>query len=310
MATSQNGWPVIFSDNGKNLARIPKIIGKVKAGDVATIFTHLIAFVDEHVEDLDKGADEWGHNVRAIRGQTTGYSNHASGTAIDLDAMRHPRGKEGTWTAAQEALIHAYLRNTLGGVVRWGQDYNRSLSIVDGMHFEINAGSAAVHRVAEALRAGKSAGTKPSAPASKPASKVAAQSAKNPPNGSTRFPTNYADVPVNGKRDALTVGAHQVLMHAIGRKRNGRWDGKFAALTIRDTQEWMRGLGYYVKAPVTKWGVKKGTPFRVDGVAGRWFWYEFQRLLKARGLYKGLLDGDPKGQTVRAWQAYLNKNNG
>jgi|GEM_PF-3470066 len=312
MSTSQNGWTVILAD-GPQLTTIPKIIGRVRAGDVATIFAALIAFLDAHVEDLDQGADEWGWNVRPIRGQTTGYSNHASATAIDVNAMQHPRGKRGTWTAAQKSTVHAYLTGTLDGVVRWGEDYPANLSIIDPMHFEINASAAAVAKVAAKLK-----GTPAPAPAhsakpaaSKPAGKpVAPQSKTHAPDGSTSFPTDYEDLDTDGKLGALTVGAHQILMHAIGARHNGRWDGKLEKLTVTDTQAWLQSLGYYEATPFAAKGVKKGTPLRVDGGAGYWFWVEMQRFLASKHLYAGKVDGDPKTLTITAWQKYLNTQNG
>lgn len=150
MATSQNGWPVYTSGSHPDLVAIPKIIGRVRKGDVATIFTYLVTRFDREVEDVDAGADDWGYAYRAIRGKTSGYSNHASATAIDLNATRHPLGKVGTFSATQRAAIRRIL-NDLEGVVRWGGDYSGRK---DEMHFEINAGAAAVARVAAKIRRG------------------------------------------------------------------------------------------------------------------------------------------------------------
>ena len=148
------------------------------------------------------------------------------------------------------------------------------------------------------------------APAKPSKPKVSKQSKKNPPNGSTTFPTDYEDLETDGLDGALTYGAHQILMHAIGKRRNKQWDGKFAKLSVMDTMDWMQDLGYYDETPVAKWGAKKGTPLVNDGKDGKWFYYELQRLLKDRKLYSGVLDGDPKGMTVTSWQKYLNQNNG
>lgn len=157
--------------------------------------------------------------------------------------------------------------------------------------------------------ASKPAASKPANKPSraKPAKKVAKQSAKNPPNGSTTFPKDYASLSVNGKLDRLTIGAHQILMHAIGRRRNRRWDGKFERLTIMDTQEWLRGLGYYKATPFAAKGVRKGTALKADGQAGYWFWVEFMRFLAKKGLYKRAVDGDPGSYFYKAWATYLNK---
>ncbi len=152
MATSQNGWPVFTSGSDPGLTAIPKVIGRVRKGDVAVIMAYIVDRFDREVEDVDAGRDDWGYAYRAIRGQTSGYSNHASATAIDLNATQHPRGVRNTFTAAQKRKVHAMLED-LEGVVRWGEDY--TLGQIDGMHFEIDAGPAAVKRVADKIRSGK-----------------------------------------------------------------------------------------------------------------------------------------------------------
>lgn len=150
MATSQNGWPVYTSGSHSDLVAIPKVVGRVRRGDVATIFTYLVDRFDREVEDVDAGRDEWGYAYRAIRGKTSGYSNHASATALDLNAMQHPLGRVNTFTPAQRAALRRIL-NDLGGTVRWGGDYSGRK---DEMHFEINASASAVARVAAKIRGG------------------------------------------------------------------------------------------------------------------------------------------------------------
>lgn len=151
MAISQNGYPVIDRSDSTYLTKIPKIIGRVrKDAGVAEIFEYFVLWFDQNIEDVDRGADDWGWNVRPIRGQTTGYSNHASGTAIDLNAMLHPRGKSKTFTAAQSAKIRKKLKE-LGGVIRWGGDYNPRISKLDEMHFEIDAPASKIEAVLKKL---------------------------------------------------------------------------------------------------------------------------------------------------------------
>lgn len=151
MATSQNGWPVLTYGTHPNLVAIPKIMGRVRKGAVETIFKDLVTQYDKYVEDVDKGRDDWGYAYRPIRGQSSGYSNHASGTAIDINALIHPRGKKGTFTAAQKAAVRKILAR-YDGVIRWGEDY--TIGKVDGMHFEINANATRVNAVAKKLKGG------------------------------------------------------------------------------------------------------------------------------------------------------------
>ena len=50
----------------------------------------------------------WGHAYREISGSTT-LSNHASGTAIDINAPRHPLGASGTFSSTQVSRIRSIL---------------------------------------------------------------------------------------------------------------------------------------------------------------------------------------------------------
>ena len=152
MATSQNGYRA----NDRSLIASYEIPGgkvALRKGDVATVLTYFAKRFHSEVEPL-KWPGNWGYAERTIRGNSTTLSNHASGTAIDLNAPKHPLGKVGTFSSAQRGRIRKIL-NDCGGVLRWGGDYRGRK---DEMHVEINAGTAAVARVAKAIRAGKKPG--------------------------------------------------------------------------------------------------------------------------------------------------------
>jgi hypothetical protein len=88
------------------------------------------------VQDIDGGpVDDWGYAERPIRGSAT-ISNHASGTAIDLNATRWALGSSPSvnLNGAQIDTVRRIVGAT-GGVVRWGGDYTGRK---DPMHFEIN----------------------------------------------------------------------------------------------------------------------------------------------------------------------------
>lgn len=106
MASSQNGWTVIASGTDARLRALPWITGRVLAGDVWTVLDYVARRFNAEVEPVTPGWS-WGYAYRSIRGQTSGYSNHASGTAIDLNAPLHPLGAVGTFTAAQAAAVRA-----------------------------------------------------------------------------------------------------------------------------------------------------------------------------------------------------------
>jgi len=143
---SQNGWPV---NPPRHSRLIPGTNTKVVVADgpAGDVLLSVLSQVAKRVETPDGGKlDDWGYANRAVRGSTD-TSNHASATAVDLNAVRHPLGKRGTFTPQQVAEIHKILAEH-GNVVRWGGDYNGR---VDEMHFEINANQAAVAKVAANL---------------------------------------------------------------------------------------------------------------------------------------------------------------
>lgn len=149
---SQNGWPV---DPPRSKRTIPGTnVGLVVAdGPAGDVLMHVLGQVQARVEDIsmnsEKGeADDWGYANRPVRGGQA-ISNHASATAVDINATRHPLGERGTFTPAQVDEIHRIL-GEVDNVVRWGGDYK---SRADEMHFEINASQEEVARVAERLRA-------------------------------------------------------------------------------------------------------------------------------------------------------------
>lgn len=143
MAKSQNGWPVQESSRG--LEPLSWVTGRVLPGDVHAIFDYLGSNFDRLVEKIDR-ASSWGYSYRPIAGSKT-LSNHASGTAVDFNAPRHPMGKKNTFNATQVRSIRSILA-TLESVVRWGGDFSRA----DDMHFEINSNAANVKRVADKIR--------------------------------------------------------------------------------------------------------------------------------------------------------------
>lgn len=136
MIRSHNGWPA--SKDRKTIGIKSYRVGDLNvslacAEAVAPILVNFALQFHNTVEPIDKGQlDDWGYAYRPIRGTTVHLSNHASGTAIDLNATRHPLGASGTFTKAQEAKIRE-LCKTFG--LRWGGDYEVRK---DEMHFEIN----------------------------------------------------------------------------------------------------------------------------------------------------------------------------
>lgn len=149
MADSQNGWPVDRSGALQDRSAVAGVTfpNGVRRGDVATVLFYVARRFHAEVEPLGRGWC-WGWYVKNIEGSGA-VSNHASGTAIDLNAPLHPIGVRNTFSAAKRARIRAIL-NDCDGVVRWGGDY---VGRPDDMHFEIVKGSAAVGTLARKIRA-------------------------------------------------------------------------------------------------------------------------------------------------------------
>src|SRR5690625_1625835 len=102
MATSQNGWPV--HPTSATVTPLSWITGRVDPR-VHDLFYRFCARFHAEVEPIVR-SHSWGWANRAIRGSTQ-VSNHASGTAIDLNAPKHPLGASGTFTAGQVRAIKA-----------------------------------------------------------------------------------------------------------------------------------------------------------------------------------------------------------
>lgn len=141
MPFSQNGYPA----NDISLTAVGLIPGtdrsvRLRKGPTGDLLRWVAAQFHKRVEPIDTGEyDDWGYAERPIRGSTTVLSNHASGTALDLNATQHPQGTKpsSNFTTEEIAEIHEILAET-EGCVRWGGDYVPP-ALKDGMHFEIVA---------------------------------------------------------------------------------------------------------------------------------------------------------------------------
>lgn len=150
--TSYNGWaasadPRAIGVKGFSVAG-HSFPGGVKAGDVATVFRYFLGNYHLRVESLALGtaSDEWGYSYRKNR-NANNLSCHASGTAVDVNATRHPNGRANTLSSVQVAALRA-IQKECGGVLKWGGDFTVTK---DEMHHEVHATAAQVHTVAARL---------------------------------------------------------------------------------------------------------------------------------------------------------------
>ncbi|GAA0492811.1 hypothetical protein Ade02nite_69580 [Paractinoplanes deccanensis] len=152
MPHSQNGWVAGKPEEFGGLDKSPvpgttvKLPQGVRRGDVATVLLYVAEQFHRTVEPL-RPKQCWGYAYRVIRGSSK-LSNHASGTAIDLNAPAHPLGAKGTFTAKEIIAIRKILA-FCDGTVRWGGDYRGRR---DEMHFEIVQPASDVALIAKKIR--------------------------------------------------------------------------------------------------------------------------------------------------------------
>jgi len=133
--TSPNGW--LASEDRKALGIETFTVPGTKirfacAKAVAPILVSFAKDFHELVEPIDIGQlDDWGYAFRMTRGSDKVLSNHSSGTAIDLNAIKHPLGKSNTFNRDQSNTIKLLI--TKYGLF-WGGNYKKRK---DEMHFEI-----------------------------------------------------------------------------------------------------------------------------------------------------------------------------
>ena len=132
---SYNGYPASKEQDDIKIKSYP-IEGtdrKLKCAEsVGPLLAAFAADFHKLIEPIDQGTyDDWGYAFRMVRGSTDRLSCHSSGTAIDLNATRHPLGKVGTFPAEKVPMIRA-LAKKYG--LKWGGDFK---SRADEMHFEV-----------------------------------------------------------------------------------------------------------------------------------------------------------------------------
>jgi hypothetical protein len=139
MPKSQNGWEAIKDQSDKRLkvirlyrSNIPLRLHK----DAAKLLAYVAVRFDNEVSKLRLNnkpgfQDEGGYSYRRI-GNSNVFSNHASGTAIDLNWQKFPMFKR-NMNKKQEEACRAIVKDC-EGLIRWGGDYKTG---VDQMHFEI-----------------------------------------------------------------------------------------------------------------------------------------------------------------------------
>ena len=135
MLTSYNGYLASKDPDEIKIKSYPVKGTDRKLRCAESVGPLLAAFASEFhelIEPIDEGTfDDWGYAFRMVRGSTDRLSCHSSGTAIDLNATKHPLGKAGTFPAEKIPMLRA-LAKKYG--LKWGGDFK---SRPDDMHFEV-----------------------------------------------------------------------------------------------------------------------------------------------------------------------------
>jgi len=145
--TSPNGWPASEDKQAIGIQSfvIPGTKTKIAcANAVAPLLINFCKEFNELVEPINQGQlDDWGYAFRMTRSSDRVLSNHASGTAIDLNAIEHPLVKSNTFNKDQRNTINLLI--TKYGL-NWGGNYKKRK---DDMHFEI---ALTQHEVVEKIK--------------------------------------------------------------------------------------------------------------------------------------------------------------
>lgn len=182
MASSYNNWPASPDPNAIGINKNFTVcgskpfgsggyVGGIKSGDVEKLFKYLINALHTRVEPMMKegsnvGYGCWGYSYRANVNNPSTLSCHASGTAIDYNAPKHPNGTRtgpnggGGWSGSQYNTIQQILREC-SGAIRW-------LSGNDPMHFEVYGSTTQVANAVKKLGIIPSPGPGPTPPQPKP----------------------------------------------------------------------------------------------------------------------------------------------
>jgi hypothetical protein len=151
---SQNGWPLVKAAEQDKLRQwtIPgqtrNIVVPMLPGPPGFVLVHWAVTFDREIEDLEATrGDDFGHSYRPIAGSSE-WSNHASATAVDLNAGKHPQGRQRTFSADQLDVIGDRLAGKYRSVIRGGYTFRTT---VDDMHWELSTGRILVRELAEDL---------------------------------------------------------------------------------------------------------------------------------------------------------------
>lgn len=219
LPTSINRWRVItgYGDPRLRTALVPGTTRKITMRrGVLPIFLAFAADYHKTIAPIDKGTfDDWGYSYRIARASSS-WSDHSSGTALDLNATKEGAQGPGNYdwwvgdkSAQMRKLDRRYEVLMWGGATALGGDYHQP-RYWDWMHHAIRPG---VTR-ADVRAVKKRLGIKR--------------------DGTRTKPPKHTDPEPDGPPKPLKVGDKglqvRVLRRALGQKRGNRYTHRTARL--------------------------------------------------------------------------------
>jgi D-alanyl-D-alanine carboxypeptidase len=127
------GWPVLQIEDTV-LVSVAGRSFRFRPGPTAVVLTDFVKRFDATVERIRRGdLDDWSFARRTVAGTAAVWSEHAAGTALDLNALTHPRGRSDSFTARRRRALNRLL-DRYDGVIGWGGAFANP----DEMHFQID----------------------------------------------------------------------------------------------------------------------------------------------------------------------------
>ncbi len=143
MDTSLNGWKVIHpGEPGLVIVTVPGASLRLRVNEAAApLLVHVADRVNREVRSLEAnnakgGQDDAGWAFRKAR-HADGFSNHASGSAIDLNWRLWPQKGSTRSMTASETAAASKIAADLAEVIVWGGNWNNQR---DEMHWEVRPG--------------------------------------------------------------------------------------------------------------------------------------------------------------------------
>jgi hypothetical protein len=247
---SLNGWKVIHpGESGLVTVTVPGTSLRLTVAEAAApLLVHVADRVNREVRSLAAnnskgGQDDAGWAFRKAR-HADGFSNHASGSAIDLNWQLWPQSGSARSMTASETAAASKIAADLAEVIFWGGNWNKQR---DEMHWEVRPGVTPQKVKAYCEKHNLTASD---SPVSHPNAAPPAPPTPSPtaPEELESTPVTFSNVPMlavadvqPGKSDP-SVRLLQQALNQVGAKITV--DGQFGPATQTAYKNWQASLGF------------------------------------------------------------------